>query len=55
MGSSNFPAVSYSPASTGKPVVALLIEMGLDELRAHVRAVTFSDHEAAEEGTPPGN
>ena len=42
-------------ASTGKPVVAPPIEMGLDELRAHVGAATFSDNEAAREGTPPAN
>ncbi len=42
-------------ASTGNPVVAAPIEMGLDELRARVRAVTFSDHGAAGEDTPPEN
>ena len=42
-------------ASTGKPVVASPSELGLDELRAHVGAAAFSDHEAAREGTPPAN
>ena len=40
-------------ASTGKPVVAKPIDMGLDQLRAYIGAAMLSDHKAPRQQTPP--